>query len=61
MAGLKDTSQFNKDLIKIYNGESDDEYFLEVNVQYQKKSHEFHNDLPFLTERMKTESRKFCS
>ena len=61
MAGLKDTSQFNKDLIKIYNGESDDEYFLEVNVQYHKKSHEFHNDLPFLIERMKTESRKFCS
>ena len=56
MAGLKDTSQFNKDLIKIYNGESDDEYFLEVNVQYHEKSHEFHNDLPFLPERMKTEN-----
>ena len=55
MAELKDTSQFNKDLIKIYNGESDDEYILEANVQYHKKSHEFHNDLPFLTERMKTE------
>ena len=61
MAGLKDASQFNKDLIKIYNGESEDEYFLEVNVQYHKKSQEFHNDLPFLTKRMKTESRKFCS
>ena len=61
MAGLKDASQFNKDLIKIYNGESEDEYFLEVNVQYHKKSHKFHNDLPFLTKRMKTESRKFCS
>ena len=61
MAGLKDASQFNKDLIKIYNGEYEDEYFLEVNVQYHKKSHEFHNDLPFLIERMKTESRKFCS
>ena len=61
MAGLKDASQFNKDLIKIYNGEYEDEYFLEVNVQYHKKSHEFHNDLPFLTKRMKTESRKFCS
>ena len=55
MAELKDTSQFNKDLIKIYNGESDDEYILEANVQYHKKSHEFHNDLPFLPERMKTE------
>ena len=56
MAGLKDTSQFNKGFIKIYNGESDDEYFLEVNVQYHEKSHEFHNDLPFLPERMKTEN-----
>ena len=56
MAGLKDTSQFNKGFIKIYNGESDDEYFLEVNVEYHEKSHEFHNDLPFLPERMKTEN-----
>ena len=25
--------------------------FLEINVQYLKKSHELHNDLPFLPER----------
>ena len=37
------------------NEESDEGYFLEVDVQYLKKLHELHNDLPFLPERMKTE------
>ena len=50
---IKDTSQFNEDFIKSYNEESDDEYFLEVDVQYPEKLHELHNDLPFLSERMK--------
>ena len=31
---IKDASQFDKDFIKNYNGESDDGYFLEVDVQY---------------------------
>ena len=34
---------------------SDEEYFLEVDVQYTKKLHEVHNDLPFLPERRKIE------
>ena len=50
---MEDTFQFNKDFIKNYNEESDEEYFLEVEVQYLKKLHEIHNDLPFLSERMK--------
>ena len=59
---IKDTSQFNKDLIKNYNEESDEGYFLEVDVQYLKKLHELHNDLPFLLERMKIEKvLKACS
>ena len=49
---IKDTSQFNEDFIKSYNEESDDGYFLEVDVQYPEKLHELHNDLPFLSERM---------
>ena len=32
---------------------SDGRYFLEVAVQYPKKLHNLHNDLPFLPERMK--------
>ena len=49
---IKDTSRFNEDFIKNYNGES---YFLEVDVQYLEKSHELHINLPFLPERMKIE------
>ena len=49
---LEDTSQFN--FIKNYNEESDEEYFLEVDVQCPEKLHEFNNDLPFLPERIKT-------
>ena len=36
---LKDTSQFNKDFMKSSNEESDEGYFLEVNVQYLEKLH----------------------
>ena len=52
---IKDTSQFNEDFKKNYNEESDKECFLEVDVQYFKKSQELHNDLPFLHKRMKIE------
>ena len=52
---IKDTTQFNKDFIKIYNEESDKRYFLEVDVQYLEKLHKCHNDLPFFPERIKIE------
>ena len=55
---IKDASQFNKDFIKNYNEESDEGYFLEVDVQYLEKLHKLHNDLPFLPERMKIEKVK---
>ena len=44
---VEDTSPFNE--------ESDEGYFFEADVQYSKKLHDFHNDLPILTERMKIE------
>ena len=50
---ITDTSQFNDDFIKDYNQESDEGYFLDVDVQYLEKLHELHNYLPFLPERMK--------
>ena len=53
-----DTSQFNKYFIKSYNEESDEGYFLEVDVQYSEKLHELHNDLAFLPEKMKFEKVK---
>ena len=52
---IKDTSQFNEDFIKNYNEESNEGYFLEVDVHYPEKLHELHNDLLFLPERMKIE------
>ena len=52
---VEDTSQFNKDFIKSYNEETDERYFLEVDVQYPEKLHNLHNDLPFLPERIKIE------
>ena len=39
-AWIKDTSKFNEDFIKNYNKESDERYFLEVDVQYPKNLHE---------------------
>ena len=52
---IEDTSQINEDFIKNYNEESNEGYFLKVDVQYPEKLHEFHNDLPFLPERTKSE------
>ena len=49
------TSRFNEYFIKNYNEESDEGYFLEVDVQYPEKLYELHNDLTFFPERMKSE------
>ena len=47
--------EFDESFIKIYNEESEERCFLEVDVQYPEQLHELHNDLPFLTENMKIE------
>ena len=52
---IEETSQHNEDFLKKYNEESDQGYFLEVDVQYSVKLYELNNDLPFLLERMKLE------
>ena len=41
---IKDTFQFTEDFMKIYNEESDEGYFLEVDAQYLEKLYELHND-----------------
>ena len=43
---------------KNYNLESDEGYFLEVDVHYLEKLHELHNSLLFSTERMTIEKVK---
>ena len=45
---VEDISEFNEDFIKSYNDENDEGYFLEVDSQYPKNLHNFHNDLNFL-------------
>ena len=50
---MEDTFQFNEDFVKNCNEKINEGYFLEVDAQYPEKLHEFHNDLPFLPERMK--------
>ena len=52
---VEDISEFNKDFIKNYNDESEEWYFLEVDVQYPKNLHNPHNYLHFLQERTKIE------
>ena len=52
---INDTSQFKEDFINSYNEESDEGYFIEVDIQYLDKLPELHNYLPFLPERMKIE------
>ena len=52
---IKDTSQFNEDFIQNYNEESDEGYFLEVDVHNLQKLHDLHNDLAFLPGRIKIE------
>ena len=51
---IKDTSHVSEDFIKNYKEESDEGYFLKVDIQYLEKLREVHNDLLFLPERMKT-------
>ena len=55
---IEETSQFNEFFMKIYNEEIDEGNFLEIDVQWPKKLYELHNDLPFLSERMKLEKFK---
>ena len=52
---IKDTYQFNKDFIKNYNEEINKGYFLEVDVQYLEKLHEYYDNLAFIPGRMKIE------
>ena len=49
---IEGTSQFNDDFVKNYNEKSDQGYFLEVDIRYPEKFNDFHNDLPFLPEKM---------
>ena len=55
---LKIFLNFIENFIKSYNEESNKGYFHEADIQYPEKLHNFYNDLPILTRRMKTEKVK---
>ena len=42
----------NEEFIKNYNENDKKGYILEVDINYPKKLHDLHSDLPFLPERM---------
>ena len=50
---LANLSMFTEEFINNYDEDSDKGYILDVNVEYPKKLHSVHSDLPFLPERMK--------
>ena len=50
----QNTSKFNASLIKNYDEDSDNRYFLKVAIKYPKDLHGLHSDSPFLPEKMKT-------
>ena len=54
----RETCQFHEGFLKSYNEESDEGYFLELDVQYPEKLHEPHNDLTSLSERIELEKIK---
>ena len=56
--GVNYIFEFNEDFIKRYNDESDEGYFLEIDIQYPDQLHYFHGGLTFLPERMEIEKIK---
>ena len=52
---IEESSQFKEDFIKSWNKQSNEGYFLEVDVQYLEKVYELHNNLPLLPEIIKIE------
>ena len=59
---IEDTSQFNENLIKNYNKQNDKGYFLEADVLYSEKLHNFQwwfTDFTWINKDWKC--RKACS
>ena len=52
---IEDACQFNEQFVKTYNEQSDEWYFIEVDVQYPEILPEFHNGLPISSVKMEIE------
>ena len=47
---INNVSKINENFIKNYDEDSDKRYIFEVGVNYPKRLHDLHSDLPFLPE-----------
>ena len=58
---MNDISGNNEKFVKSYDKKNSDKgYILEVDVDYPRKLHKLHSDMPFLPERMKIDkTQKF--
>ena len=55
---IEDISEINENFIKNYDEDSNVGYFIEADIEYPKKLHNKHSDLPFSPERMKVNKCK---
>ena len=58
---IKNVTEIDEKFIKNYDEDSDKGYIFEVDVNYPRRLHDLHSEIPFLPKRMKlTNVRRSC-